>query len=174
VSVLVIGGPMSVVANAAALLLYSGALLMASGWAAAVLLLVPPPLWLITRVFAHRIRTATQDVRQQASRTMSMAEEAFSDLPSIQASARAEAEEQQYADRLQDYVRARLHQIWPRALNGPAIGLLGTAMGLVLVWLGANQIEEGPMTLGELVAALGYVRSLYHLPFALARLTGHL
>jgi hypothetical protein len=63
VSALVIGGPMSVVANAAALLLYSGALLLTSGWAAAVLLLVLPPLWLITRVFASRIRAATQDVR---------------------------------------------------------------------------------------------------------------
>jgi ABC-type bacteriocin/lantibiotic exporter with double-glycine peptidase domain len=136
--------------------------------------LVLPPLWLITRVFAHRIRAATQDVRQQASRTMSTAEEAFSDLPSIQASARAEAEEQQYADRLQDSVPARLHQIWLNALNGPAIGLLGTAMGLVLVWPGANRIEEGRMTLGEVVAALGYVRSLNHPLFALARLTGHL
>jgi subfamily B ATP-binding cassette protein MsbA len=117
------------------------------------------------------LREASREVRRQASRLTSQAEETLSYLPLIQAYAREGYERDRYLDQARQYLRARLRSSWLGALSGPLIGLIGTTGGLLVIWVGAYQVETGHMTVGALVAALSYVRSLYSPLSSLAKLS---
>jgi ABC-type multidrug transport system fused ATPase/permease subunit len=154
------------------LVYYGAALALMNAALAALVLVVIPPLYLVTAYFASRLRKASRETRRLAGRKTAVAEETLSYLPLVQAYAHEEYERERFREQGEQVVGARLHATRLSALNGPLVTLIGAVGGVVIIWVGAQALVQGDMTIGGLVAAIGYVRALYS-PFAsLAGLVG--
>jgi ABC-type multidrug transport system fused ATPase/permease subunit len=140
---------------------YAAALVYMSPTLAAAILMVLPPLYLVTATFARRLRQASRETRRQAGRKTAVAEETLSYLPLVQAYAHESYERRRFRTQGETVVRARLAAARVSGLTGPLLTLIGTAGALLVIWLGAQQVVGGQLSIGSLVAAVGYVRGLY-------------
>ena len=141
---------------------------------AALVLVVIPPLYLVTAFFARRLRTASRETRRLAGRKTAVAEETLSYLPLVQAYSHEGYERERFQEQGEHAVQARLHATRLSALNGRIVTLIGAVGGMVVIWVGAHQLVQGQLTIGALIAAMGYVRALYSPLSSLAGLVGSL
>lgn len=169
---LIIGTAVSAVASVFSLIYYGGALILMNNALAGLVLVVLPPLYIVTARFARRIRTASRETRRLAGRKTALAEETLSYLPLVQAYAHEEYERDRFQEQADKALLARLRASWLGAVNSPLLTLIGTMGGLVVIWVGAHHVAAGTLTLGALIAALGYVRALYSPLASLSGLVG--
>jgi subfamily B ATP-binding cassette protein MsbA len=106
--------------------------------------------------FGRRLRRMTVSVQDRVADATAVAEEAFSQIRTVQSFVQEPAERQRYGERIGDSVRAALVRAQVR---GVFFGVLtfATFVGIVFVlWQGGLQVLEGRLTPGQLVQFLLY------------------
>ena len=106
--------------------------------------------------FGRRLRRMTISVQDKVADATAVADEAFSQIRTVQSFVQEPAERQRYGDRITESVRAALTRA---RLRGVFFGVLtfSTFVGIVFVlWQGGVQVLEGSLTPGELVQFLLY------------------
>jgi ATP-binding cassette, subfamily B, bacterial MsbA len=106
--------------------------------------------------FGRRLRRMTVSVQDRVADATAVAEEAFSQIRTVQSFVQEPAERQRYGDRIGESVRAALVRA---KIRGVFFGVLtfSTFVGIVFVlWQGGLQVLEGRLTPGELVQFLLY------------------
>jgi ATP-binding cassette, subfamily B, bacterial MsbA len=106
--------------------------------------------------FGRRLRRMTTRVQDKVAEATAVAEEAFSQIRTVQSFVQEPAERQRYGDRIGESVRAALTRA---SVRGVFFGVLtfATFVGIVFVlWQGGLQVLEGRLTPGELVQFLLY------------------
>jgi subfamily B ATP-binding cassette protein MsbA len=106
--------------------------------------------------FGRRLRRMTVGVQDKVAEATAVAEEAFSQIRTVQSFVQEPAERARYGDRILASVRAALHRA---QLRGVFFGVLtfSTFVGIVFVlWQGGLLVLEGQLTPGELVQFLLY------------------
>ena len=106
--------------------------------------------------FGRRLRRMTTSVQDRVAEATAVAEEAFSQIRTVQSFVQEPAERQRYGDRISESVRAALTRA---NVRGVFFGVLtfATFIGIVFVlWQGGLQVLEGRLTPGELVQFLLY------------------
>jgi subfamily B ATP-binding cassette protein MsbA len=106
--------------------------------------------------FGRRLRRMTTSVQDKVAEATAVAEEAFSQIRTVQSFVQEPAERQRYGDRISESVRAALTRA---SVRGVFFGVLtfATFIGIVFVlWQGGLQVLEGRLTPGELVQFLLY------------------
>ena len=106
--------------------------------------------------FGRRLRRMTTTVQDKVAEATAVAEEAFSQIRTVQSFVQEPAERQRYGDRISESVRAALTRA---NVRGVFFGVLtfATFIGIVFVlWQGGLQVLEGRLTPGELVQFLLY------------------
>jgi subfamily B ATP-binding cassette protein MsbA len=106
--------------------------------------------------FGRRLRRMTVGVQDKVAEATAVAEEAFSQIRTVQSFVQEPAERQRYGDRIGASVRAALIRA---KLRGVFFGVLtfSTFVGIVFVlWQGGLLVLEGQLTPGELVQFLLY------------------
>jgi subfamily B ATP-binding cassette protein MsbA len=106
--------------------------------------------------FGRRLRRMTVSVQDKVADATAVAEEAFSQIRTVQSFVQEPAERQRYGERIGESVRAALVRA---KLRGVFFGVLtfSTFVGIVFVlWQGGLQVLEGRLTPGELVQFLLY------------------
>jgi ATP-binding cassette, subfamily B, bacterial MsbA len=106
--------------------------------------------------FGRRLRRMTVSVQDKVADATAAAEEAFSQIRTVQSFVQEPAERQRYGDRIGESVRAALIRA---KIRGVFFGVLtfSTFVGIVFVlWQGGLQVLEGRLTPGELVQFLLY------------------
>jgi ABC-type multidrug transport system fused ATPase/permease subunit len=169
---LMIGTAVSTVASTFSLLYYGAAIILMNDSLAGLVLVALPPLYVVTARFARRIRAASRETRRLAGRKTALAEETLSYLPLVQAYAHEEYERDRFQEQADKALLARLKASWLGAVNSPLLTLIGTVGGLLVIWVGAHEVAAGTLSLGALIAALGYVRALYSPLASLSGLVG--
>ena len=106
--------------------------------------------------FGRRLRRMTTSVQDKVADATAVAEEAFSQIRTVQSFVQEPAERQRYGERIGESVRAALVRA---QIRGVFFGVLtfSTFVGIVIVlWQGGLLVLEGQLTPGELVQFLLY------------------
>src|SRR6185503_12730508 len=106
--------------------------------------------------FGRRLRRMTTSVQDRVADATAAAEEAFSQIRTVQSFVQEPAERQRYGERIGESVRAALVRA---QIRGAFFGVLtfSTFVGIVIVlWQGGLLVLEGQLTPGELVQFLLY------------------
>jgi subfamily B ATP-binding cassette protein MsbA len=106
--------------------------------------------------FGRRLRRMTVSVQDKVADATAVAEEAFSQIRTVQSFVQEPAERKRYGERIGESVRAALVRA---KIRGVFFGVLtfSTFVGIVFVlWQGGLQVLEGRLTPGELVQFLLY------------------
>jgi subfamily B ATP-binding cassette protein MsbA len=106
--------------------------------------------------FGRRLRRMTVNVQDKVAEATAVAEEAFSQIRTVQSFVQEPAERQRYGERISKSVRAALVRA---NIRGVFFGVLtfSTFVGIVFVlWQGGVQVLAGRLTPGELVQFLLY------------------
>jgi ATP-binding cassette, subfamily B, bacterial MsbA len=106
--------------------------------------------------FGRRLRRMTTSVQDKVADATASAEEAFSQIRTVQSFVQEPAERRRYAERIGESVRAALLRA---QIRGVFFGVLtfATFVGIVIVlWQGGLLVLEGQLTPGELVQFLLY------------------
>jgi ATP-binding cassette, subfamily B, bacterial len=131
-------------------------------WQLALLALtISPAIFLLNRTYRRRLRHQSREVKALETAALSILQEVLAALRVVKASGGEEREEQRFANRSGFGMRARLRLALMEGSFGLLIGLM-TALGMVSVLVvGVRHVEEGVLTLGELLMVMGYLSQLY-------------
>ncbi len=128
---------------------------------AVVALTVSPVLFLITQVFRRRIRSEWSTVKKVETRVLSVVQEVMSALRIVKAFGQEDREEDRFLRHSNDSVKGQMRIAFIRGKFDVLIGLtisLGTAAAL---FIGVRHVQEGVLTLGNLLLVMAYLAQLY-------------
>jgi ATP-binding cassette subfamily B multidrug efflux pump len=106
--------------------------------------------------FRRRIRPRYLAVQEQYGHMATALQENLAGIRLIQAYQREQTEVERFREINQELFRRSMAAAWERAVYLPTMLGLGTASGGIILWFGGSQVISGTLTLGELVAFIGY------------------
>jgi ATP-binding cassette subfamily B multidrug efflux pump len=106
--------------------------------------------------FRRRIRPRYLAVQEQYGHMATTLQENLAGIRLIQAYHREQTETERFREINQELFRRSMAAAWERAVYLPTMLGLGTATGGIILWFGGNQVISGALTLGQLVAFIGY------------------
>jgi ATP-binding cassette subfamily B multidrug efflux pump len=107
--------------------------------------------------FRRRLRPRYLAVQEQHGRMATALQENLAGIRLIQAYQQERTETQRFQEINQELFRRSMAAARERAVYLPTILALGSATGGIMLWFGGGQVISGTLTLGELVAFVGYV-----------------
>jgi ATP-binding cassette, subfamily B, bacterial len=119
------------------------------------------PLALLGRRLYEPVRELQQAERSLQGEAMATAEQTFSSLPMVQSFGREPVQDGRLKELTSQALRARLGvttQSLKFTFTGTAVTAIGTA---AVIGLGAAEVLNGSLTVGELLVLLAYVNSFY-------------
>ena len=106
--------------------------------------------------FGRRLRRASTGVQDRVAEAMGMADEAFSQIRTVQSFVREEEETRRYHFLLSDVVRAAIARALARATLFGVVGFVAFAGVVAVLWQGGRLVLDGTLTPGALVSFLLY------------------
>ncbi|MFD3311781.1 ABC transporter ATP-binding protein [Streptomyces sp. NPDC058694] len=158
---MVVSGVVGTVSAVFSALFYSAAALWLR-WDLALVTFLLAPLFLVAaRRFAGRIRTAAQDERTADGAITSVVEESLGNIVLTQAYNRRRAEEKRLDREARAWLRASVRGARASELYEQFVEVVETVCVLAVIGLGAWEIAQGRMSLGQLLAFAAFLGYLY-------------
>jgi ATP-binding cassette, subfamily B, multidrug efflux pump len=107
--------------------------------------------------FRRRLRPRYLAVQEQYGRMTTALQENLAGIRLIQAYCQEQSETARFEEINLELFRRAMATAWERAVYLPTMFCLGSATGGAVLWFGGSQVMSGRLTLGELVAFIGYV-----------------
>ncbi len=107
-------------------------------------------------VFARLLRRASTGVQDRVAEASALADEAFSQIRTVQSFVREAEESRRYRAVLGGVVEAGVERARLRALFFGVVGFVGFAGVAAVLWAGGRRVLDGTLTAGALVAFLFY------------------
>ncbi len=123
-------------------------------------------------VFGRMLRKASAGVQDRVAEAMGTAEEAFSQIRTVQSFTRERAEIARYSSHLDDVIGAALRRAWIRAAFFGILTFFGFGSVVVVLWQGGRMVLAGTLTAGALVSFLLYAMYVAGAVGSLASLFG--
>lgn len=134
-------------------------------------LAVAPLLFVTVLFYRHRIKKASREARSKDSDIAAAMSETFGSVRVMQTYTSEARHEEEFRFRNDGRMDAGLRVIQLQSMFSPLVDVI-TAVGTVLVlWIGAQRVLEGTMTLGLLLVFIAYLKALYAPMRSLAKLT---
>ncbi|NBR85073.1 MAG: ABC transporter ATP-binding protein [Proteobacteria bacterium] len=126
-----------------------------------IALLTVPLLVLVIRAFSQRMTEQGATAQQADSQVTSLVQQSITALPLVQSYTREEHEAARFGTHTEQAQERRLAQHgWEVAYWGAVTAVLGLGAAGIL-WLGADQVVQGKLTIGELLVFLAYLAQFY-------------
>ena len=122
--------------------------------------------------FGRRLRRASTGVQDRVAEAMGMADEAFSQIRTVQGFVREGEETRRYHRLLSGVVAAAIARARMRALLFGVVGFVAFAGVVAVLWQGGRLVLEGALTPGALVSFLLYAITVAAAVGSLASLFG--
>jgi subfamily B ATP-binding cassette protein MsbA len=122
--------------------------------------------------FGRRLRKASTGVQDRVAEAMASADEAFSQIRTVQSFHRETEETRRYGAHLADVVVAAVHRAKLRALFFGVVGFIAFAGVVAVLWEGGQLVLDGALTPGALVSFLLYALTVAAAVGSLASLFG--
>jgi ATP-binding cassette, subfamily B, bacterial len=120
-----------------------------------------PGLLVVNALYRRRFRTNWHEVKGHETAAQSVVHEALGAIRVVRAFNREEREEERFAGRLDESMASKLQMTWSEGVYGLHVSAL-TALGAALVlWLGVRHVQQGVLTLGQLLIVLAYMSQFY-------------
>src|SRR5438093_391028 len=134
------------------------AVIFVMNWRLALLtLVVAPPIGLIGQYLGRRIRDVSRAAQDAQGEAVGVLQEAIAEVRVVQAFTREEYEAKRFHEKLLVMFQKSIDRSRIGAIMFPAIGFLGFASSIVVLWYGGHQVAAGELTQGQLVAFLLYM-----------------
>jgi subfamily B ATP-binding cassette protein MsbA len=122
--------------------------------------------------FGRRLRRASTGVQDRVAEAMGMADEAFSQIRTVQSFVRESEETRRYRGLLSGVVAAAIARARMRALLFGVVGFVAFGGVVAVLWQGGRLVLEGALTPGALVSFLLYAITVAAAVGSLASLFG--
>ncbi|WFB09413.1 ABC transporter ATP-binding protein/permease [Streptomyces sp. LX-29] len=116
-----------------------------------------PPLIIGTVFFRRQSVKAYELARERISGVNADLQESVAGLRIVQAFRREDSGRRRFAERSDDYRRARVHGQWLISIYFPFVQLLSSVAAALVLIVGAGRVGDGTLTAGALVAYLLYI-----------------
>src|SRR5881296_712569 len=127
-------------------------------WRLALLtLVVAPPIGIIGQYLGRKIRDISRAAQDAQGEAVGVLQEALAEVRVVQAFTREDYEAKRFHEKLLVMFQKSIDRSRIGAIMFPAIGFLGFASSIVVLWYGGHQVAAGELTAGELVAFLLYM-----------------
>src|SRR5437899_264114 len=127
-------------------------------WRLALLtLVVAPPIGIIGQYLGRKIRDISRAAQDAQGEAVGVLQEALAEVRVVQAFTREEYEAKRFHEKLLVMFQKSIDRSRIGAIMFPAIGFLGFASSIVVLWYGGHQVAAGELTAGQLVAFLLYM-----------------
>jgi subfamily B ATP-binding cassette protein MsbA len=134
------------------------AVIFVMNWRLALLtLVVAPPIGLIGQYLGRRIRDVSRAAQDAQGEAVGVLQEAIAEVRVVQAFTREQYEAKRFHEKLMIMFEKSIERARISSVMFPAIGFLGFASSIVVLWYGGHQVAAGEITAGELVAFLLYM-----------------
>ena len=122
---------------------------------------IPVPIMLaLSRSVARAIQTRQRAVQEELSGLSTCLQESLSGIGVVKALALERREQARFAQRNDGYLRESLRLVVARGLFMPLVGSISGVGMLIMLFAGGHAVAEGRITLGSLVAFMGYLAML--------------
>ncbi len=121
-----------------------------------IFLLMIPPIMLVFFLFVRGIMPLSKSVQQKLGELNAVLQENLAGIRVVKAFAREDYEHQRFGVRNSEYLEENLKLIRLFSSNFPLIFFIANLGVVGVVWVGGGQVIRGVMSLGELVAFVGY------------------
>jgi ATP-binding cassette subfamily B protein len=129
---------------------------------------VLPGVLLVSRIYRHRLRQQSKQVRELESQAMSVIHETLTTLRVVRAFGQEQRELDRYVQRTREGIGARTRLALAESVYGLLVGL-ATAGGTALVlYLGVRHVRMEMLSLGDLFQLMTYLAQIYSPVKALA------
>ena len=128
---------------------------------ALVALAVVPFLAFLSTHFRRRLRQRSRDVKKLESGALSVVQEVLTGLRVVKAFTQEEREYQRFHARASDGMVARVRLVLAQSAYSLAVGGVVGIGGALVLYLGVLRVQQGAMTLGDLLLVMAYLSQLY-------------
>lgn len=123
--------------------------------------LLLPPILLITTVFRRMARDVFRELRRKVAQINTSFSETIAGIRIVQAYRREAVNRRRFAGLNHDNYLAGMRQIRIFAVFMPLIELISAAALGLIIWYGGGAVIRDAMTIGALVAFIGYVQKFF-------------
>lgn len=123
-------------------------------------------------IFGRRLKRASTGVQDRVAEAMASADEAFSQIRTVQSFHREAEETRRYSEQLRDVVVAAVARAEIRALFFGIVGFIAFGGVVAVLWEGGQLVLDGALSPGELVSFLLYAITVAAAVGSLASLFG--
>jgi ATP-binding cassette, subfamily B, bacterial MsbA len=123
-------------------------------------------------LFGRKLRRASTGVQDHIAHAMGTADEAFSQIRTVQSFHREAAETRRYGEQLADVVDAAIGRAMIRAIFFGLVGFIAFGGVVAVLWEGGQLVLDGQLTPGALVSFLLYAITVAAAVGSLASLFG--
>ena len=141
---------------------------------ALVAMAVTPPLLLAARHFRPRMRATSRDVKRLESGALSVVQEVLTGLRVVKAFGQEDREQDRFVGRSSAGMKARIRLALIEGGYAVLVGSIIAAGGATVLFVGVRGVQQGRITLGELLLVMGYLSQLYSPIKTMARKAGSL
>ncbi|MEN6441755.1 MAG: ABC transporter ATP-binding protein [Syntrophobacter sp.] len=124
-------------------------------------LAVCPALFIMISIMSHRISSAAMLARQQESEVYSVVQRAMSAIRIIQAFTKEEEEHRKFMVASNESLGASLRLYTLQTFYSGVVNVVMAVGTALVVWVGAQHVLSGQLTIGEIVIFTTYLASLY-------------
>jgi ATP-binding cassette subfamily B protein len=128
---------------------------------ALVAMAVVPALALLSTRFRRRLRERSRDVKKLESGALSVVQEVLTGLRVVKAFTQEEREQERFYARASDGMSARVRLVLAQSAYSLAVGAVVGIGGALVLYLGVLRVQQGAMTLGDLLLVMAYLTQLY-------------
>ena len=174
IETLLLDGLTRLISYAVQILIFGG-LLFYLNWRLALAALVGAPLFvLVSRKFSRLIKVASRERRRRSGSVSAAAESSLRSARLITVYGAQDDEAAAYTRESAVSVRAEMAATRLRSLYSPLVNMLELGGVLVVLWVGANELIAGRLTLGGLLVFVAYLGQLYSPIRGMGRLSNSL
>jgi ATP-binding cassette, subfamily B, bacterial len=141
---------------------------------ALVTLVVSPPIIFVAKTFRPRMRAVSREVKKLESGALSVVQEVLTGLRVVKAFGQEDREQERFAGHFTEGMRARIRLVFIEGTYSLLVGGTIAAGGAVVLFVGVRHVQQGAITLGDLLLVMGYLAQLYAPLKTMARKAGSL
>ena len=138
------------------------AVMFAINWHFALIALgIIPLIFILIRFSNARLRNDWENVKQEESRAMAVVHEVLSALRVVKAFGQEKGEERRFVGQSNKAVKGQIKIAWMVALFNASVWIIFAIGTALFIFLGANYVQAGKMTLGDLTLMLAYLTQFF-------------
>ncbi len=128
---------------------------------AVISLCVIPPLFILLRLSTKRLNKDWKKVKENESLAMSVVHEVLNSLRVVKAFGQEDNEGQRFINKADEAIKGQVKVAWSGSIFNLIVGLIFSIATALFIYLGANYVQTGKMTLGELTLVLAYLAQVF-------------